>query len=123
MLPQIRGGESSELEESSALPTPVSKRIGEKIRSENEIHSITGGHILRAGKQDPKELRKPKAAFGNATSSEVIVETIVTKEDKATKKILKRHKQIAKKLKVRIEFLKFYGVVSELEGSKVSACR
>ncbi len=97
MLPKIRGGESSELDANSPLPTPVSKRIGEG--TENEIHSITGGHILRAGKLDPKEAAKPK---GNATSSDVIVESSIIKEDKATKKMLKRHKQIAKKLRVRI---------------------
>eukprot|EP00533_Pseudo-nitzschia_delicatissima_P007083 CAMPEP_0116103110 /NCGR_PEP_ID=MMETSP0327-20121206/13710_1 /TAXON_ID=44447 /ORGANISM="Pseudo-nitzschia delicatissima, Strain B596" /LENGTH=402 /DNA_ID=CAMNT_0003595199 /DNA_START=59 /DNA_END=1267 /DNA_ORIENTATION=- len=96
MLPKIRGGESSELDANSPLPTPVSKRIGEG--TENEIHSITGGHILRAGKLDPKEAAKPK---GNATSSDVIVESSIIKEDKATKKMLKRHKQIAKKLRNR----------------------
>mmetsp|Transcript_13455 Transcript_13455/g.27849 ORF Transcript_13455/g.27849 Transcript_13455/m.27849 type:complete len:403 (+) Transcript_13455:15-1223(+) len=96
MLPKIRGGEFPELDANSPLPTPVSKRIGEG--TENEIHSITGGHILRAGKLDPTDAAKPK---GNATSSDVIVESSIIKEDKATKKMLKRHKQIAKKLRNR----------------------
>ena len=92
MLPQIRGGESSDVDGKSALPTPVSERIGEK----NDIPSITGGQILRAG--DAKA-----HVSANVTSSKVQVETFVTK-DKPTKKVLKRHKQIAKKLKVRIVF-------------------
>jgi hypothetical protein len=38
----------------------------------------------------------------NATDPNVVVEVSVTKKDKATKKLLKQHKQIAKKLRVRI---------------------
>jgi len=138
MLPQIRGGETSSSDPSStfstvpssesALPTPASSRIGdttsvEASEEENaetvgetpdassyKIHpSITGGHILRAGKVDPADGEIPKAAAAapaaktpDEASADVVVETIVTKKpDKATKKILKRHKQIAKKLKNR----------------------
>ena len=92
-LPQIRGGDSSDINSNTALPTPLSERIREHGET---IPSITGGHILRAGKLDPK----PEEAPVDPSASEVVVETIVTKEDKATKKMLKKHKQIAKKLKV-----------------------
>ena len=124
MLPQIRGGDSDSTSSSgfsSALPTPISPRIGDSDETTGEggdgheaktptynIHpSITGGHILRAGKVDPEDrLKNPpslakKNTANNATSTEVVVDTYVTKKDKATKKLLKRHKQIAKKLKVR----------------------
>jgi hypothetical protein len=63
--------------------------------------NIIGGHILRAGKVDPLPDRTGAKAT-NATDPDVVVESFVTKQDKATKKILKRHKQIAKKLRVRI---------------------
>ena len=109
MLPQIRGGDSSELPASSystlssnsPLPTPSSHAIDEE--SDKTIPCISGGHILRAGKQQPENAAdgNVKAAAG-ANATDVVVESFVTKEDKATKKILKRHKQIAKKLKVRI---------------------
>jgi len=55
---------------------------------ERTIPCVTGGHILRAGKDNPE------TAAGNTT--DVVVESFVTK-----KKILKRHKQIAKKLRNR----------------------
>lgn len=120
-LPQIRGGDSSGAPSSSlpnnALPTPGATRIGEDDASETnenpaaaeagnyKIHPmITGGQILRAGKVDPQQssdASAPTKASGKSKDPEVVVESFVTKEDKATKKILKRHKQIAKKLKVR----------------------
>ena len=120
MLPQIRGGDSSGTPSSnfstasSALSTPASTRIGEEKEDETvppeassyKIHpSITGGHILRAGsKVDPNTDKPAKATkkASNSSNPNVVVESFVTKEDKATKKILKRHKQIAKKLKVRM---------------------
>lgn len=125
VLPQIRGGDSSSdvpasrfsaTTPSSALSTPASKRIFETTpgggagaksnaiatadREEPDatIPCITGGHILRAGRLKP-EPNQQSAKGGNNT--DVVVESFVTKEDKATKKILKRHKQIAKKLRNR----------------------
>jgi len=122
MLPRIRGGESSSSSSgpassfstvpssSTALPTPASSRIGDSIgaalsgdgetKPESTSHkvrpSITGGHILRAD-------NKADSDRSAATDSEVVVESFVTKKkgDKAAKKLLKRHKQIAKKLKNR----------------------
>jgi hypothetical protein len=116
MLPLVRGGESSASSSSNtALPTPASLRIGDSSGEEDDTTNasesetsgytlnpnIIGGHILRAGKVDPLPDRTGAKAT-NATDPDVVVESFVTKQDKATKKILKRHKQIAKKLRVRI---------------------
>ena len=141
MLPQIRGGDSDSTPSSgfsSALPTPISPRIGDSDETSGEggngheaktptynIHpSITGGHILRAGKVDPEDrLKNPpslakKNTPNNATSTEVVVDTYVTKKDKATKKLLKRHKQIAKKLKVRSHNIIMTALTLRFKGTK-----
>ena len=104
-LPQIRGGESADMVSNTApLPTPVSKRIREESdESTYQIHpSVTGGHIPRAGKLDPKVEKPKSSASTDDTASDVVVKSVVIKEKKATNKKLKRHKQIAKKLKVRV---------------------
>lgn len=123
MLPQIRGGDSSgsptgaKFPSNTALPTPASQRIGdgdgdaeaasrsamETVTDETErtIPCITGGHILRAGKVNPEPIPSTTEAENAGNTTDVVVESFVTKKDKATKKILKRHKQIAKTLRNR----------------------
>ena len=110
MLPLVRGGESSTSSSSNtALPTPASSRIrdnneeDERERESNEANGYTtinpnviGGHSLRAGGKVDSLPDGTKAT--NATDPNVVVEVSV----KATKKLLKAHKQIAKKLRVRI---------------------
>ena len=96
-LPHIRGGESSDTNSNTDFSTPLSERI----RADGEaIPTITGGQILRAGKLDPNPELVKEASSVNSTASGVTVETNVIKNDKATKKMLKKHKQIAKTLKV-----------------------
>lgn len=96
-LPQIRGGESSDMNANTDFPIPLSERI----REDGEvIPTITGGQILRAGKLDPRAVPIKEVPSVNSTVSGVVVETIITKNDKATRKMLKKHKQIAKTLKV-----------------------
>lgn len=110
-LPRIRGGESDSSSSASipgsasSLPTPASSRIEDTTEtsagegSGYDIHpTITGASILRAGKLEI-DGKRPKNA--DDSSSSVVVESFAAKDDKATKKILKSHKRIAKKLKNR----------------------
>lgn len=104
MLPLVRGGESSaSLSSNTALPTPASSRI--RVEEDGRESSETSGYttinpnVLRAGGKVDTMPDGTKAT--NATDPNVVVEVSVTKKDKATKKLLKQHKQIAKKLRNR----------------------